>query len=429
MKNLAKKVIISRLNNRVKKLLATHNITVIGVTGSVGKTGTKKAIGEVLSATRKVRYSRDSYNTDIGIPLSLFGLKVPGKLWNAREWSRIFKQIDSEIANYKYDTVVLELADDELNMMKKVLSIVKLDISVISAVAPVHMEFLKDMQTVVYYNWQIAAHAKKIIYNADSDELRKKAYKKDTIGFGLKYGNVKFAKVSRGKNGYLNAQLKIGKKSRLIHTKMLGEQNLYGLLAAAAVATELEIPFEAICFELEQVKTENGRMNKLKGKNGSTLIDDSYNASAKAVIAALDTLKDFKTNKSAKKYAILGSMNELGEHSIKSHQEVGAKAAEVVDMLITIGKNAEKYMATAANHAGLASDKIKVFRTPYEAGHYLKQYLNKGDIVLIKGSQGDVFSEEATRILLDDKIDASKVLVRQSEVWKKRKKKSFATVR
>ena len=83
MKNLAKKLVVSRLNKKVRTLLATHEITVVGVTGSIGKTSAKQAIGQVLSANRKVRYSEDSYNTDIGIPLSLFGMKVPTKLWDA----------------------------------------------------------------------------------------------------------------------------------------------------------------------------------------------------------------------------------------------------------------------------------------------------------------------------------------------------------
>lgn len=199
MKNVAKKIIISRLNTKVRKLLEHHDVKIIGVTGSIGKTTAKQAIGQVLSANRKVRYSLDSYNTDIGIPLSLFGLKVPAKLWDPLAWKKIFTQIDSEIADYKYDTVVLELADDEYAMMKKVLRIVKLDIGVITAIAPVHMEFLKDMKTVVHYNWQTAANAKQVIYNADSAELRKKAYKTNTVGFGIKYGSVRFGNVTRGK--------------------------------------------------------------------------------------------------------------------------------------------------------------------------------------------------------------------------------------
>lgn len=425
MKNLAKKVIISKLNSKVKKLFQTHQITVVGVTGSIGKTSTKKAIGEVLAATKKVRYSSDSYNTDIGIPLSLFGLKVPSSLWNPNAWRKIFAQIEREISNYKFDTVVLELADDELEMMQRLLRIIKLDIGVISAVAPVHMEFLHDINTVVDYNWKIAAHADKIIYNADNIELRKKASKSNSIGFGIQYGEVKFSNIKRNKNCYLQAQLIIGKNQKVISTKMLGQHNLYSLLAAACVATQLGLGFDVICAELEKIKPELGRMNLLEGLNDSKIIDDSYNASEQTMLAALDTLNDID----GRKFAILGSMNELGKDSIKSHQAVGTKAANVVDMLITIGSDAENYLATAASQAGLSQDKIKVFRTPYEAGHYLKPFLKKGDIVLVKGSQGNIFSEEASRILLSSKLEPSQVLVRQSDTWKKRKKKSFANIR
>lgn len=420
MKHLAKSLIIRRLNAKVRKLLATHDITIIGVTGSVGKTSTKHAIGQVLGATRKVRYSEDSYNTDIGIPLSLFGMKVPPRLWDARAWKKIFSAIDEEIASYQYDTVVLELADDEIAMMRRVLKIVKLDIGVISGIAPVHMARMYDMRTVVHDNWVIAASAKTIIYNADNEALRKKAFKTGTIGFGLKHGAVKMNKISRAKNGYLKVELNIGKHKKAIQTQMLGKQNLYSLLAAAVVADQFEIPFNAICFELTQVKSVAGRMRLLDGLNDSVLIDDTYNASPDAVLAALDTLKEF----SGRKIAVLGSMNELGEMSAEKHQQVGDHAATVVDILVVIGGDASKYMAPSASQAGL--DQVKMFRTPYEAGHYLKTVVKKGDIILVKGSQDGVYSEETARILLDSSLDAKDVLVRQSKTWKRRKKKAFA---
>jgi len=422
MKQLAKKLIIARLNKKVKRLLAHNDVIIIGVTGSVGKTSTKHAIGEVLGATRKVRYSEDSYNTDIGIPLSLFGMKVPARLWDARAWQKIFKAIDEEIDNYKYDTVVLELADDELAMMKSVLKIVQLNIGVISGIAPVHMARMKDMKTVVHDNWQIAAHAKTIMYNADNQALRKKAYKTGTVGFGLKNGAVRFDKISRTKSGTLKAELCIGKNKKIIHTQMLGIQNLYSLLAAATVADKLDIPFTAICFELNLVKPVNGRMNLLPGLNNTRLIDDSYNASEESVLAALNTLEGFV----GRKIAVLGSMNELGDQAAHAHQTVGERTAEVADLLVTIGTQSEEYTAPAAERAGLKPESIKVFRTPYEAGHYLKGVVKKGDVVLVKGSQDGVYSEEATRILLAPSLDPNEVLVRQSKVWKRRKKKAFA---
>ena len=78
MKHFAKNIIIRRLNSKVKNLFEKNEITVIGVTGSVGKTSAKHAIGEVLAASHKVRYSQDSYNTDIGIP-PIYGTLEPGK--------------------------------------------------------------------------------------------------------------------------------------------------------------------------------------------------------------------------------------------------------------------------------------------------------------------------------------------------------------
>lgn len=422
MKNLAKKLVVRQLNSKVKRLLETHNITIVAVTGSIGKTTTKHAIGQVLGATRKVLYSQDSYNTDIGIPLSIFGLKVPAQLWNINAWQKIYRSIDETIDRYKYDTVVIEMADDELAMMKRVLQVIHPQISVISAVAPVHMQRLQSMQTVVNDNWQIAAHANTIIYNADSEPLRKKAYKEGTIGFGLQYGNVQFKKIARNKKGHLKAELKIGKQKKIVHTQMLGRQNLYSLLAAAAVADQLDIPFQAICFELTQIQPVPGRMNLLPAQNGAQVIDDSYNASPDAVIAALDTLSEFK----GRKVAILGSMNELGEHALEAHQRVGVKAAKVADMLVTVGNTAEKLMAPAAIHAGMQTEQVKMFRTPYEAGHYVKSLLQKSDTVLVKGSQDGVYTEEATRIILDPHLNPKDVLVRQSNVWKRRKKKSFA---
>ena len=144
---------------------------------------------------------------------------------------------------------------------------------------------------------------------------------------------------------------------------MIGEQNLYSLLAAATVAHQLDIPFGAICFELSLVRPVVGRMNLLPAVNSAKIIDDSYNSSPDAVKAALSTLKSFAGHK----IAILGSMNELGDHTDSGHQEVGEQAAKVVDLLVTVGENAGAILAPAAQRAGLDADKIKVFKTPYEA--------------------------------------------------------------
>jgi UDP-N-acetylmuramoyl-tripeptide--D-alanyl-D-alanine ligase len=203
---------------------------------------------------------------------------------------------------------------------------------------------------------------------------------------------------------------------------MVGEQNLNSLLAAAAVAYKMGEPFTKISNGLAKITSINGRMNLLKGVNGSKLIDDSYNSSPDAVFAALDVLADFKAKS---RIAVLGNMNELGEYTNKSHYKVGKAAAKVADTLIVIGKDAEVHMVSGATDAGMDPDNIKIFKTPYEAGHFLKRVVKRGDVVLIKGSQNGVFLEEATRILLDPSQKPEEVLVRQSPSWKRRKRRAF----
>jgi len=423
MKQVAKNLIIRRLNKKVRKLLATHKITIIEVTGTVGKTSTKAAIGEILSGSRKVHYTEDSYNTDIGIPLSLFNIQVPARLWDLNAWRKIFGRIDQEITTYPYDTVVLELAEDEPAMMGRIQKLLPPDITVITEVTPAHMERVHDIQTLLHNAWKIAARGKQIFYNADSESLRKKAYKNGTTGFGLHQGTVTFSKISRSNTHLIKAKLQIGKESKVVQTKMLGQQNLYSLLAAAAVADYLAVPFNTVCQRLEKIAPVKGRMNLLPAIEGARIIDDSYNSSPDAAIAALDTLAEF----SGQKIAVLGNMNELGEHSALEHERVGKHAANIVDLLVVIGPHAEDFIAPAAEQAGLAPEKIKRFKTPYEAGHFIKGMLKKGDTVLVKGSQNGVYSEEVSRILLKPSVDPGQALVRQSSSWKRKKKKSFAS--
>ncbi len=418
-----KNSVAARLNKKVRKLLATKPVKVITVTGSVGKTSTKIAIGKLLSAHLRVNYSEDSYNTDIGLPLSLFGLKAPRRLWGVRSWAGIFKQINHLIADYPYDVVILELADDELVAMQKFLRFITPDIGVLTAVAPVHMARMRSMERIVDHAWQLTTPAQVVYYNADQPELRKVAESVDSAhGFGLQHGVVQFGKIARTKNGRLKAELTVGKQTKTIQTQQISHQGLYSLLAAAAVGSELELPFNAVAFELEHIAPTKGRMNLLAGLNQSTLIDDSYNSSPDAAIAALNTLDEYV----GRKIAVLGSMNELGEYAVEGHANVGAHAAKIVDLLVVIGRDAEDHMVEAALNGGLDNTQVKIFRTPYEAGHYLKGVVQKGDVVLIKGSQNKVYTEEVARILLDPRLKPAEVLVRQDKVWQRRKKKAFA---
>ncbi len=423
MRKIPKKLVASRLAKKIQKVLKTHEVEIVIVTGSVGKTSTKVAIGKLLSTEHQVRFSEDSYNTDIGLPLSFFGLKVPTPLWDPSAWHRVFQKINTISKNYPYEIVVLEMADDELEDMLKFLKFIKPKYSVLTAVAPVHLERTISIDKIIRDNWKIASGASNIIYNADQPALAALGSKsKKATGFGLKNGAVRFGNISRNSKGYLVAELSLPDGKFEITTKMIGLHSLGSLLAAASVASKMAMPGSKIAKGLSRIEGVNGRMKLLAGANGSRIIDDSYNASPKAVCSALDTLAEIPAGR---RIAVLGSMVELGDASDAEHYKVGKYAAKKADMLITIGKNAEIHMVTGAKDAGMSPDDIKIFKTPYEAGHFLKRIIDKKDLVLVKGSQNGIFLEEAVRILLDPSLNPKDFVVRQSKTWKRKKRKAF----
>ena len=160
-------------------------------------------------------------------------------------------------------------------------------------------------------------------------------------------------------------------------------------------------------------------MQLLKGEKGSLLIDDTYNASPEAVIAALGTLYEASAKQ---KIAILGQMNELGKFSPELHKKVGEMCdPKQLDLLVTLGKDANSYLADVAEKRG-----CKVMRcpSPYHAADVIRPFIKKGTLILAKGSQNGVFAEESLKELLDNPADASK-LVRQSKQWIKIKQGQF----
>jgi UDP-N-acetylmuramoyl-tripeptide--D-alanyl-D-alanine ligase len=138
-----------------------------------------------------------------------------------------------------------------------------------------------------------------------------------------------------------------------------------------------------------------------------------------ALKLALDSLYEIKA---PQKIAVLGNMNELGKYSETTHTEIGTYCdPKQLDLVVTIGPDANKYLAPAAEAKGCS---VKIFENPYDAGTFLKPLIKKGAVILVKGSQNKVFAEETIKSLLANPADESK-LVRQSQEWLNKKQKAF----
>ena len=419
-KKLGRAIVCRKLEKQVLKLRRHHDFKVVAVVGSVGKTSTKLAIAKVLERQFRVRYQSGNYNDRVTVPLVFFGASEPSLL-NVFAWFKLFQANKRALKQaYPYDIVVLELGTDGPGYMRE-FNYLAIDVAVVSAITPEHMEYFKTLDAVASEELAIFDFADQVVVNVDDTpgkylagrKFEEYSLKSDAAHY---YATITADDLSGQK---LKIRLANG---RTLNTKSkyIGDPGARFTLAAAAVADQLDMQSPEIAKAIDQLEPFAGRMQVLPGVNDSMLIDDTYNASPIAVKSALDVL--YK-EKATQRIAILGSMNELGDYSPEAHQEVGEHCdPKKLDLVVTIGADAETFLAPAAEKHGCT---VKTFTSPYDAGEFVKSQLKKGAVVLAKGSQNRVFAEESLKPLLANSEDKDK-LVRQSSGWLKRKKQQFS---
>lgn len=415
-------MVVALLSRQVRRLRRKHQFKVIGVVGGIGKTSTKTAIAQTLSKTLRVRYQEGNYNDLVSVPLIFFGEALPS-LTNPFAWLRLFWRNARQIRGaYPYDVVVVELGTDGPGQIALFKSYLQLDIAVVTAIVPEHMEYFADLQAVAEEELAVMQFSHRLIYNADLVPLdMHQKFPTGSLSYGLTAPNADFhmANIYHSAAG-LEGDIKHGGDIYLhAAQEVVSETQLYSALAAVTVGYALELKPTQILAGLGAITPVSGRLRRLRGINSSTIIDDTYNASPEAVKAGLRALYKLEA---PQKIAILGNMNELGAMSVAAHTEVGELCdPKQLAWVITIGPDAGAHLAPAAQAKGC---QVKSFTDPYAAGEFLQSKIEPGALIFAKGSQNGVFAEEAVKKLLADPEDASK-LVRQSDYWLKRKTASF----
>lgn len=420
MKKALRGVVAAVLAWQAKRLQRKNSFQTIGVVGSIGKTSTKLAIAQTLGATKKVQYQNGNYNDYVSVPLVLFGQNMPSLL-NPFAWLRVFYQNERILARaYPYELVVLELGTDGPGQIAAFKKYLQLDLAVVTAVTPEHMEYFEDIDAVAREELSVANFADKVLVNKDLVDDKHQELVNDAITYSLTSSADYAAHDPQYTSEGISMQITKHKNSfTSVRLNGFSEAQAYSGLAAVAAADLLNIPVDAIKEGLTKIEAVSGRMQKLQGIKNVTIIDDSYNASPVAVKSALDMLYRIEA---PQKIALLGSMNELGDFSKSAHTEIGQYCdPERLDIVITLGPDANEFTAPAAQKQGC---NVASFTSPYDAGEFIKQQIKDGALILIKGSQNKVFAEEAIKSLLRDPADAQK-LVRQSPDWLKLKAKQF----
>lgn len=428
MKEVFKRIITLILTLEARVLLARKQPKIIGITGSVGKTSTKDAIYTVLRGRVRVRKSEKSFNSEIGVPLTILGL--PNAWSNPFGWLKNIVE-GAVIAIFTRDYpewLILEIGVDRPGDIERLVKWIKPDIVVMTRLpdVPVHVEYFSSPEEVVAEKRKLALALKSdgvLIFNNDDeavvrikDEIRNRS-----VGYS-RYSLSPFT-ASADKIVYENGR-PAGFEFTLTHEQeaavvrvagSLGVQHAYNYAAAVAVGSLFDISIGACADTLQDHVPPPGRMRLIPGIKGSMIIDDTYNSSPVAMERAIQTLKEVRTV--GRKIAVLGDMMELGQFSVREHEKMGELIAGVADVLVTIGVRSRGIAEGALAH-GMPESKIYQYEDARTAGKELEALLGEDDIILMKGSQS-IRAERAVEEIMAEPQNAADLLIRQDPMWLK----------
>lgn len=337
--------------------------TLIGVTGSTGKTTTKEVIAHVLSSQLRVHKSQGNFNNHFGLPLNLL-------------------QLESE-----HDIAVLELGMSHAGEISALAKLAQPNVGVVTNVGPVHLEFFESIAGIARAKYELIESLPAggtAVLNADDEYVSQ--FGRDFHGKVLTYGIRKPADISAqniSSKGSLGSEFEVVIDSVREHVSLplVGEHNILNALAAIAVALQSGISPTAAISSLATMTPVEKRGEVLEIA-GATIINDCYNSNPKALKSMIDALASLP----AKRHLVVaGEMLELGPTGVELHRDCGRYMAEHgVERLIGVRGLAEA-MVDGARQQGIRADFVA---TPEEAGALLASEICPGDAVLFKASRG-----------------------------------------
>ncbi len=339
---------------------AASSYRLAGVTGSVGKTTTKEFLAALLATTFAVGSTQGSRNSQAGFPAELCNQRAG------------------------IDWMVAELGMNHPGELDRLGAVARPDALVYTVIAPVHIEFFKDIDGIAEAKAELIPHLSRggvLVLNLVDPRVAALArrFPGRVLGCGLPQRSDLWVEGYSGR-GLLGASFTLRGKDCAIAVDwtLAGRHQADNLLAATCCALALGVPAGRIapCAATLAASRHRGQVHALAG--GVTVVDDSYNASPQAVLRMLDLLAET----AGRKVAVLGEMLELGERAPAYHREVGERAGAVCDLVVAVGGGAASVLAGAAGAAA------RHVADADAASHLLAGVLRPGDVVLVKGSRG-----------------------------------------
>ena len=416
--------VTSQLQLLVRRYFAEHpEIRLVAVVGSVGKASTKHALGTILATRYRVRMHDEVTQTMPGVLLSVLGIDMPAKP-SLMAWLKVLRAARYRVKRpADVDVIVQELPTRTPGVMAEYSQCMRPSITVIAAVSPVHMEHFATLDQFGAELFEATKFSDVVLVNRDDVDSRyaefdatPNIYTYGSSGMAEYHVELVGTSLLDGTQVQIDTPAWQGAEG---HVALVGEHSLRPLAAAVGVAAFLGMSQTDTMAALPTLKPLYGRMNPLRGVDGTVVLDDTMSASPADMASALQALYQFDT--APQRIAILSSMDHLAGGSDEAHEAIGRLCnGDLVAWVIVVGQTAIDHLAPVARRRGC---QVKQARDAIEAAELARSVSEPGAVILVKGGS-EYYLEEASRLLVD--ITEQHKLVRQSPAERELKDRLFS---
>ena len=360
--------------NDAKRILRSMpNLTIIGVTGSFGKTSTKHYLYRILSERYNVLMTPGNFNTTLGV------------IRTVREHLKPHHQI-----------FIVEMGAKQVGDIKEICDLVHPTIGVVTAVGEMHLETFGSVENVLRTKFELidSLPADGLgVVNLDSEAIAaaKLTYPCRMVGYGVE---TEKAGYRAEQINYTPAQTTFSVKSGTTlreeySTHLAGRGNILNLLAAVAVADALQVPEALQKRAMRQIEQIEHRLSIKRTAGGITIIDDAYNSNPAGAKMALEVLRDFNTG--GRKIVVTPGFVEMGDSQYRNNKALGVNIAAAADIAIVVNRVNRDAIVEGLGEAGFAAEKIIQTDSFAEASAYLASTMRAGDVILYENDLPDSF--------------------------------------
>lgn len=340
---------------------------VVGITGSTGKTSVKDFTAAVLSKRYRVAASPRSFNTEIGVPMTLLN------------------------AAPDVEAIVVEMGSRGPGHIARLCQLARPAIGAVTNVGTAHMQMFRSVDAVADAKAELVEALPEdgvAVLNADDPVVTgfDRRTRARTLRFGTAAGaDVRGEDLSLDRTGRASFTLRTAAGSERVELAVPGEHMAWNALAAAAVGVALELTAGECAAGLKEARVSAWRMEVFEGRHGLTVVNDAYNANPTSMAAALKTARWIAADRRC--IAVLGAMAELGEISAVEHERAGQLVARLgIERLVVVGPEA-RLIGVGAAREGVEPDRVIHCQTVDEAIEAVRNWSRPGDVVLVKGSR------------------------------------------